>query len=225
MAKLTDNIIRIFGLYRVVDVIYSIWVGKSLLWLAVISMVPVVISVLAGGFNWALLDRYVLAFAAIYAAFSVAWLATIFAYRAISPKHKFVVSSFHFNCNPVPNTHPHSNPTAANDFQAVINLQNTASFPINYVVEDIDFRIQNTVSNNTLTNRGTLIDAGQKSDFSSGVVHFHQPMNMPTNGTLQATIKYGKLGKEKFVRPVAILVTFVIDAASPSGIRYFWANL
>jgi hypothetical protein len=225
MARPLQRIIQIFGLYRVADVVYSIWAGKSLLWLAIIPAVSVVISVVASGFKWASLDRYVLTFAAIYAALAIGWLATIFAFRAISPKYRFVVTSFHFNCIPAPNTIPHSNPTTANDFQAVIILQNTASFPINYIVADIDFRIQNTLASANYTNRGAVIDAGQPANFTTGIVHFHQPVNLPISGELRVTIKYGKPGKEKFARPIAISVTFVIDATTTSGLRYIWADL
>src|SRR5665213_1164439 len=129
-----------------------------------------------------------------------------------------------FNCNPIPHTTPHSNPTAANDFQAVIRLQNTATFPISYIIDDIDFRIQNTVSNNNFANRGAVIDAGQPSQFSSGIVTFHHPVNLPTTGTLRATIKYGAHGKETFSKPISLRVLYVADASIQTGIRHYWNN-
>jgi hypothetical protein len=142
-------------------------------------------------------------------------------YRKISPKNKFVVASFHFNCNPVRG----SNPPSANDFQAVLNLQNIAEFPVSYRVETIEFRIQNTVGNNQFQNRGTVVDAQQTTSFSSDVVSFHQPIPLPTTGVLKATIAYGRLGKEKFNRPISLMVHFSPDSSVSSGVRYSWNNI
>jgi hypothetical protein len=116
MRKSFQVILQAFGIYRAAEILYSIWTGKSLLWIAIISAGSVLISAIPNGVNWASLDKFVLSFALIYAALAFGWLATILAYRKISPKHKFVVSSFHFNCDPVPQTVPHSNPQVANRF-------------------------------------------------------------------------------------------------------------
>jgi hypothetical protein len=101
-------------------------------------------------------------------------------------------------------------------------LQNIAELPISYLVNDIDFRIQNTVGNNQFTTRGTTIDAQQFALFSSDIVSFHQPVNLPVVGFLRATIVYGKPGKEKFNRPVSIGMRYFADPSTPSGIGYHW---
>jgi hypothetical protein len=120
---------------------------------------------------------------------------------------------------------PHSNPQMANSFQAVLILKNIADFPINYIVSEIEFRIRNTVGNNQFLNRGALIDAGQEAYFSSDIVTFHQPINLPVDGTLKAIVTYGRRGKEKFKRPISLQVQFSVDPAAPSGIRYSWLDV
>jgi len=213
------------GLYRVAEVIYSIWTGKSLLFLAVVALVAPVLAAVANGFVWGQVDKIVFFAASTYAALAFGWLATILAYRKISPKYKFVVTSYHFNCNPIPNTVPHSNQQMANNFQAVINLKNIADFPISYVVRNIEFRIQNTIGNNVFTNRGATIDSDQSSTFSSDVVTFHQPINLPVTGVLTADILYGRrTGNERFERPISLVVDFFVDPTTTSGVGYHWRN-
>jgi hypothetical protein len=223
MPTFVSRAIQAAGLYRLAEVVYSIWAGKSLLALAIVAVAAPVIAAIANGFDWGQIDKIVLSAALIYAVLAAGWLVTIVAYRKISPTNKFVVKSYQFNCNPVPSTTPHSNPQRANNFEAVFILKNIADFPINYIVSEIEFRIGNTVGNNQFLNRGALIDAGQEAYFSSDIVTFHQPINLPVDGTLKAIVTYGRRGKEKFKRPISLQVQFSVDPAAPSGVRYSWS--
>src|SRR6266853_2625864 len=218
MGRFFNRVMQAAGAYRLAEVIYSIWSGKSLLALAVISGASALIASFAKGFAWSDLDMIVLMMAAIYAALALGWLATISVYQKVSPKHKVVIPEFNFRCDPVAG----SNPPQATAFQVAVNLKNLADFPLSYIVRQIDFRVQNTTSGGQFANQGATIDAGQSGTFASGLVTFHHPIALPVQGRLDIRILYGKLGSEKFEKNASILVTFRADPLSPSGIRYDW---
>jgi uncharacterized protein YchJ len=216
MRNFLNSMVKAAGFYRLAEVIYSIWSGKSLLALAVLAVGSTMIAEIAKGFNWADLDKFVLMAASIYAVLAFGWLATITAYRSISPRYKLVIPDFDFRCDPVPGT------DTASAFQVVIKLLNTAQFPISYIVNELDFRIQNTVSSGQMSNQGAEIDAGMPASFWSGLVVFHHPVTLPAEGTLRVKISYGKPRKEKFSREASLNVRFVVDKNAPSGIRHEW---
>jgi hypothetical protein len=218
MGRFFSRAVQAAGAYRLVEVIYSIWSGKSLLALAMISGASALIPSLVRGISWADLDKIVLMAAAIYAVLTFGWWATISVYRKVSPRHKLAIPEFDFRCDPVTG----SNPLQATAFQAVVNLKNLADFPLSYRVHQIDFRIQNTTSSGQLANQGATIDATQSGNFASGLVRFHHPITLPVQGTLNIKIFYGKDGSEKFEKEASILVSFVADSSTPTGIRHYW---
>jgi hypothetical protein len=221
MSRFITRAIQFFGLYRAAEILYSIWAGKSLLWLAILSSVPVVISTLAEGFRWASFDKYTITALATYALAAISWLASIVAYRKISPKNQLVITGFSFNSDGIA---PGAPQVSAN-FEAVMWLKNIADFPISYTIDPIEFRVRNTIGNNQFANRGATIDPQQVTSFISDCVTFHQPINLPVEGTLRATIRYGKPGKEKFEKPISITVRYVADPGVPNGVRANWWTL
>jgi hypothetical protein len=218
MDRFFGRIMKVVGFYRLADVVYSIWSGKSLLALVIISGASTFIARYAKGFAWSDLDSTVLIAAAIYAALALGWLATIIIYREISPKHKLVIPEFDFRCDPVAG----SNPLQATAFQAAVNLKNIAEFPLSYLVQQIDFRVQNTMGGGQLANQGATIDARQVGTFSSALVVFHQPIALPIEGRLDIKILYGKLGAEKFEKEASVRVTYRADPRTTSGVRHDW---
>jgi hypothetical protein len=219
MPKLLSRAIQAAGLYRLSEVIFSLWTGKSLLAIAVISLVAPMISASANGFDWGSLDKYLLIAASIYAALAVGWLASIKSYREISPHNKLSLVGFDFGATPVPG----SNPITALAFDAKILFANVGSFPISYLITELDFRVHNTtVSNSTPQNRQSQVDVGQTSTYYSEIITFHHPITLPVEGRLTVKWSYGKFGRERFHRTVYLLVSFAPDSSSPSGIRHQW---
>jgi hypothetical protein len=219
MPKLLNRAIQAAGLYRIGEAIFSIWTGKSLLAIAVISLAAPMIAGAANGFDWGSIDKYVLVAASIYAALAIGWLVTIKFYREISPHNKLSLVGFDFGATPVPG----SNPLAARDFDAKIIFANVGSFPISYLITELDFRVHNTsVSNSAPQNRQSQIDVGQTATYFSEIITFHHPITLPVNGRLTVKWSYGKFGKERFHRTVYLLVSFMPDSASPSGMRHHW---
>lgn len=203
---------RAIDAYGVVEFFYSVLAGKSLLVLAAISWGTAVISVEPGGWQLSRLDDFVLIGGVIYAALAFGWLASILAYRKISPKHKFVISGFSGNRDLVP-----EDAEKADGFQVVLHLKNLADFPISYFVEGVDFKIHNT-SPPAGIYHGAIIDAQQPSNFFTEVIKFHHPLALPVSGKLFAKVRYGRPGKEKFVREVAIETHFRLP-------RFEWVTI
>jgi hypothetical protein len=192
---------------------------QSLLALAIFASASAMIAAIARGLSWGEADKIVLMAATMYMVLAVGWVATLFGYRKISPKYKLVIPRFHFLCD----DNTGSEAKESRHFQAEINLQNIAEFPISYIVDQIDFRIQNTLAGGELTNQGATIDAGRSSNFRSTRVTFHHPVSLPVDGTLKLRVRYGKPGSERFRREANLQVRYIPDLTKPSGVRYEWA--
>jgi hypothetical protein len=221
MANLFKRIGQAVAIYKIADVAYSIWAGKSLMWLAVLAWAPVVIATIANGFKWGYLDKIFLMAASIYVVLAFAWLATILAYRKISPKNKFKIIGFGLLV-PV-GTKIKNRGVALTAVGCRLNLKNDAEFPISYKVTQADWKI-NKVSEDAANydNTGAEIAAFNPTNFDIVMVKFDHPLELmagkpAVEGRLKVTVKYGHPGREKFTLSRNMIVRVVFDDKNAFG--------